>query len=192
MSVAKCSQEKKKCESVRRRSIGRVGNTRVVGRIAVKEKGEGMKDFHSVKNDGAGKDKTAVVAMMAALVISTCNVVAPDMAEAARSGGRMGGRSFRSAPRAAPRARASRGGGGISSGGVYVAPPIYGYGGYGGYGLLGPPPIFSPFAFAAPGIFSFFFNIMLLTFAVSFLSGIAKSFMGTNDVDDDFEDEDKW
>lgn len=137
----------------------------------------------------------AACAVALSLAVSS---ICPDEALAARSGGRMGGRSFRSAPRAAPRAarpRASSGGGGLGSGGVYVAPPLYGYGGYGGYGgFYGGPSFFSPgLAFAAPGLFSLIFNMMLIAFAVNFLSSVVKSFKGDNDdVSDDFDDEDKW
>ena len=124
----------------------------------------------------------------------------PEDALAARSGGRVGGRAFRSAPRPTVRAPRSSGsyrggGGGYSSGGVYVAPPLYGYGGGLGYGYGGG--FFGPTFFVSPfsgGLFSFVFNMILLTAAVNFFVGVAKSLRGEDSddaVDDEFDD-DKW
>jgi len=72
---------------------------------------------------------------------------------------------------------------------------LYGYGGGLGYGYGGG--FFGPTFFVSPfsgGLFSFVFNMILLTAAVNFFVGVAKSLRGEDSddaVDDEFDD-DKW
>ena len=96
----------------------------------------------------------ALAAMVAGSVFVS-DVVAPEYAEAARSGGRMGGSSFRSAPRMAPR-------GGMGGQSRQAPPPGAMRGGMGmGMPMIMPMPMFSPFGFGFGfGGLSFIFNIL--------------------------------
>ena len=89
----------------------------------------------------------------------------------------------------------------MGGGGVAFAPPLrggygYGYGGYGlpyGGGFFGPTIFFSPWG---GGLYSLVFNMILLSIAVNFFMGVAKSLTGggeqdAKDAEDDF-DGDEW
>ena len=117
----------------------------------------------------------ALAAMVAGSVFVS-DVVAPEYAEAARSGGRMGGSSFRSAPRMAPR-------GGMGGQSRQAPPPGAMRGGMGmGMPMIMPMPMFSPFGFGFGfGGLSFIFNILIFLWVANFFMSFVSSLTSGND-----------
>ena len=124
----------------------------------------------------------ALAAMVAGSVFVS-DVVAPEYAEAARSGGRMGGSSFRSAPRMAPR-------GGMGGQSRQAPPPGAMRGGMGmGMPMIMPMPMFSPFGFGFGfGGLSFIFNILIFLWVANFFMSFVSSLTSGNEQRRDDDD----
>lgn len=140
------------------------------------------------------------MALPAAAVLGAALLFAstPDIAEAARSGGRMGGSSFSARPRAAPRAAPRSSGPSVRNYNYYSAPPLISpFGGY-GFGL----PFFGGgygggMTVVAPGFgLGWIFNLMFIMFAINIVLSVARSFTQGGDSNkkgnDSWDDEEPW
>jgi uncharacterized membrane protein len=123
-----------------------------------------------------------VAATVAASLLLGAQMVAPEEAMAARSGGRAGASSF-SARRAAPsRAAATRAGPQVNnySTTIVAAPPVYSPFGFGGFGYGGfsfmpvvPIPFFG-------GILQFMFLMLIVSFVFNVIKGAIGAASGAN------------
>ncbi len=131
--------------------------------------------------DIAGKMKAKFIPAILGVGLMLSSTGAPDVANAARSGGRSGGSSFRGGGRSSTAMRGSvsgYGGGGYSrgygGGGLMVMPPIMPMGyGYGGFGI-------SPFGFMPINL-----NVLVLGFIAYTVFNALSNRVGGADFSDD-------